>query len=589
MNQDKRSGYTSLLVKQIDNSSQTPHQLEPISNLPTLTLKLYPTILKFSFVSMITVGVILSSLILPSKLAAIPAFARKHGKPCQTCHVSEPKLNAFGELFRANGYQLPGTIEDTPPWSMRQIVMAAMLHEMAVDRIIESNMRAVPPPGLPSGGEYHVRSFRNAGGHIWLGGTFGKNLSFMTSLGVEQEFSVKSGRFSSESHAHWDFAFFQYNNIFNSGTGMANIKFGSFELELPYSELRRLSSALAPYEVYRIKGVKGSFRLDAPQVGVSFNGLKMFGVNSLRYEVAVVNGTNGNFDTNVEFDYYTRLAYSRLFDGMIKQFRIGGLYYMGAQNLRDLSGNPYPTADILAYWDELDNINVHVNQDLSKFYRWGIDVTLDLELLGFPINLYSQYLVGHDDDIDMTNLNMPYFGAGDSGGGHGDHQKSLSEDPVWLVRPFDYSGGFIGTDIVVIPTSLYLIARYDWVDLKNQWADPVNGNEVRADQSASWEYGEDNDGNPTYLDFGDPMPRGMTGNEEADPDNGQNAYDRMTFGVRYHLTQPLTLIYEFAMQDNLFGFPEPGANMYNPDWVAGMGRTVNVDSNWHMFMVMFAF
>jgi hypothetical protein len=81
----------------------------------------------------------------------------------------------------------------------------------------------------------------------------------------------------------------------------------------------------------------------------------------------------------------------------------------------------------------------------------------------------------------------------------------------------------------------------------------------------------------------------MTGNEQADPANGQNAYDRMTFGVRYHLTQPLTLIYEFAMQDNLFGFPEPGANMYNPDWVAGMGRTVNVDSNWHMFMVMFAF
>ncbi|HIC38177.1 MAG TPA: hypothetical protein EYO79_01755 [Candidatus Marinimicrobia bacterium] len=150
MNQDKRSGYTSLLVKQIDNSGQTPHQLEPISNLPTLTLKLYPTILKFSFVSMITVGVILSSLILPSKLAAIPAFARKHGKPCQTCHVSEPKLNAFGELFRANGYQLPGTIEDTPPWSMRQIVMAAMLHEMVVDRKIESKMRAVPPPGLPN-------------------------------------------------------------------------------------------------------------------------------------------------------------------------------------------------------------------------------------------------------------------------------------------------------------------------------------------------------------------------------------------------------------------------------------------------------
>jgi len=475
-----------------------------------------------------------------SHLKAIPIFARQYGKPCQTCHVSEPKLNAFGELFRANG----------------------MLHEMAVDRIIESNMRAVPPPGLPSGGEYHVRSFRDAGGHLWFGGTMGRNLSFMTSLGIEQEFSVRSGRFSSESHAHWDFAFFQYNNIFNSGTGMANIKFGSFELELPFSNLRRLSSALAPYEVYRIRGVKGSFNLDAPQVGMSFNGLKHFGVNFLRYELAVVNGTNGNFDTNVEVDTYSRFAMTRMFDGMIKQIRIGGLFYQGAQNLRDLSGNPYPTADILDYWDDEFDINVHVDQDLSHFYRWGVDVSADLELLGYPINLYSQYLVGHDEDIDMTNLNMPYFGAGAGEGGHTPHLgKITSGDPMWLVRPFDYNGGFVGADIVVLPTKLYLITRYDWVNMENQWGDPVNGEEIRDDQSASWIYGEDDDGNPI----------------------------RMTFGIRYHLSQPVTLIYEFATQDNLFGFPEPGPNMYNPDWVAGMGRTVNVDSYWHMFMVMFAF
>ena len=193
-------------------------------------VELNQKIVKLAFVFIVSIAFILPSFLLLSKLEAIPAFARKHGKPCQTCHVSEPKLNAFGELFRANGYQLPGTIEDTPPWSMRRIVMAVMLHEMAVDRIIESNMRAIPPPGLPAGGEYHVRSFRDAGGHIWFGGTFGNKLSFMTSLGIEQEFSVKSGRFSSESHAHWDFAFFQYNNIFNSRTGVANINICFFEL-----------------------------------------------------------------------------------------------------------------------------------------------------------------------------------------------------------------------------------------------------------------------------------------------------------------------------------------------------------------------
>ena len=124
-----------------------------------------------------------------SHLKAIPIFARQYGKPCQTCHVSEPKLNAFGELFRANGYQLPGTIEDTPPWTWAKVKLAGMLHEMAVDRIIESNMRAVPPPGLPSGGEYHVRSFRDAGGHLWFGGTMGKKLLFLPSLGIVQEFN----------------------------------------------------------------------------------------------------------------------------------------------------------------------------------------------------------------------------------------------------------------------------------------------------------------------------------------------------------------------------------------------------------------
>lgn len=153
---------------------------------------------------------VLAVIILPWKeTGAIPAFARKYGKPCQTCHVSEPKLNAFGELFRANGFQMPGTVEDTAPWTLHKVPLAAMLHEMAVDRMIFSNMRLYLLRVCHRGGEYHVRSFRDAGGHIWFGGTMGSKLSFMTSLGVEQEFSVSNGRFSSESHAHWDFAFFQ--------------------------------------------------------------------------------------------------------------------------------------------------------------------------------------------------------------------------------------------------------------------------------------------------------------------------------------------------------------------------------------------
>jgi hypothetical protein len=39
---------------------------------------------------------------------SIPAFARKYQTSCATCHNGFPKLTAFGEAFRRNGYQFPG-------------------------------------------------------------------------------------------------------------------------------------------------------------------------------------------------------------------------------------------------------------------------------------------------------------------------------------------------------------------------------------------------------------------------------------------------------------------------------------------------
>lgn len=44
----------------------------------------------------------------PTNVHAIPAFARKYKTSCATCHNGFPKLTAFGESFRRNGYQFPG-------------------------------------------------------------------------------------------------------------------------------------------------------------------------------------------------------------------------------------------------------------------------------------------------------------------------------------------------------------------------------------------------------------------------------------------------------------------------------------------------
>src|SRR5512146_1788715 len=43
---------------------------------------------------------------------AIPAFARKYGTSCLTCHTVFPKLTPFGEAFRRNGYRFPGVDSD---------------------------------------------------------------------------------------------------------------------------------------------------------------------------------------------------------------------------------------------------------------------------------------------------------------------------------------------------------------------------------------------------------------------------------------------------------------------------------------------
>ena len=506
------------------------------------------------------------------KISAIPAFAKKYGKPCQTCHITEPKLNAFGELFRINGYQLRGTEEDTPPWAVENVQLSGMLHEMYVIREISNNMDAVPPPGIPSGESYKVNSFRDMGGHLWMAGSLGRKLSFFATLGIESEVEVSNGRFGSETHVHWDQAFFQYNNMFNSWAHLTSIKFGLFELELPFSALRNLGSTIAPYEVYDIRGVKGAAKLGATQMGTSFNGLSHFGVNSLRYELAMINGTNGNFDSNVEFDLYSRIALARLFDKFLHRIQVGFLYYSGTQNLKDLPGNPFPNSAMLEYWQTDSSflefnespLNVHINPENTNFNRWGVDGSIDFELAGFPINIYGQYLVGHDDDIDMTNEEMPELGSEveDGGDDHVSYKRlitTVSEDR-WITRPFDYSGGFIGVDVVLKPAKLFFTPRFDWISVSNQWADKVDGDRPRDKDEMIW-------GNTNEL----------------------SKYSSYILGLRYHPIMPLTIVFEWGVQENLFGFPEPDEHMYNPAWVAGMGRVVDIDSNWFMIMVMFVF
>src|SRR5687767_3084223 len=58
---------------------------------------------------LVAIGLLLSAST-SAAASEIPAFARKYGVSCATCHMPVPRLNAVGEAFAANGFEFaPGT------------------------------------------------------------------------------------------------------------------------------------------------------------------------------------------------------------------------------------------------------------------------------------------------------------------------------------------------------------------------------------------------------------------------------------------------------------------------------------------------
>ena len=47
-------------------------------------------------------------LLSQSQVIAIPSFARQTNMACSSCHTMFPELNAFGRMFKLNGYTLTG-------------------------------------------------------------------------------------------------------------------------------------------------------------------------------------------------------------------------------------------------------------------------------------------------------------------------------------------------------------------------------------------------------------------------------------------------------------------------------------------------
>lgn len=143
---------------------------------------------------------------------AIPAFARKYGTSCLTCHTVYPKLTPFGEAFRRNGYRFPGVDSDyvkqetvalgqeankkTFPRSVwpatipSSLPVAIGFNGQAV--LYPDKSASIPRTNKAAGGAATTFSFDDlvAEGHLWLGASLSDTVTTWGEITVANDGTV---------------------------------------------------------------------------------------------------------------------------------------------------------------------------------------------------------------------------------------------------------------------------------------------------------------------------------------------------------------------------------------------------------------
>jgi hypothetical protein len=215
-----------------------------------------------------------------SRVERIPAFARKYGLRCSACHTVWPELNAFGQRFKDNGYQL-GNDRDSPIWQSNGYWPIAM---RTTPQIHVENTTHQPIDPSPSEATITQVGVDLSGVDFLLLGTLYKNITFGLVPTLDPD-----------GTAGLEAAFVRLDNLGNSP--WANLKVGKFELDNLLSEKRftwlsNNGGFLYAYHYQPAGSVDAyTFGLGDNQIGAEFSGHSF---NSYtRYSIAVLSTDDG--------------------------------------------------------------------------------------------------------------------------------------------------------------------------------------------------------------------------------------------------------------------------------------------------------
>jgi hypothetical protein len=262
---------------------------------------------------------------------AIPAFARKYGLRCSACHEAWPMLNAFGQKFKDNGYQLMND-RDAPIWQNNAYWPVTMRitpnwHRESTDKVAIDQ----------TGGQQRITAhgFDVGGLDILSGGALDKNISFLFVLSSDE-----TGAF------HFESVNARFDNLF--GSPWLNVKVGKFELDNIVSEKRglTLSANGGGFQIYHfvplndnnIFGGIGDNQFGAEWMGHSAN-------DRTRLSAAVIGSTAGNVDLPGSNSYSGFFAGSQAFEiGKLGTQRVGFYAMVGQAPTNTLTSGGEPIA-----------------------------------------------------------------------------------------------------------------------------------------------------------------------------------------------------------------------------------------------------
>jgi hypothetical protein len=415
---------------------------------------------------------------------AIPAFSRKYGTSCTTCHNNYPELNDFGLAFKKNGFKFP-TDDETFVKQEPVLLGSKAQKEAFPGAVYPGEIPGTIPIAFRYEGNFVYNSSQprpvQAAGYvprtdlfvpntftIISAGSFGPNFSFWIDDDISAGASGANGGLGD--------AWLKYNDLgrtLHLPTNSLNVRVGQFELDLPFTQAR--TPYLSGYDAFGqgalaqntcagtpqpvpCQTTNNPFILGTPQRGIEFGGYPNNG--NFVWNVAVVDGTGSAYGGSTALvtrntkDVYLRASYQFNLESDPASrhaiqaagptgprdhtsIRVGGFYYYG-KNQQNFAGATFPFTG---------TIN-------EPFYRAGGDIRFKYRKL----ELYGVGMMGHDDN----------------------HLVDTGAGTIVPTHAVTFTGGFVAGNYWIYP---WLIAtmRYDFVNSPSDYYNGVSQSRTRND------------------------------------------------------------------------------------------------------------